>query len=661
MSGDPFAHQIIGRYRVTARIATGGMAEVLLAQHEGPEGFRKTVVLKRLLPHLAKDPQVVAMFLNEARIAGRLDHANVVQVFDLGQDGDQFFLAMELLDGRSLSEVRKSTSRRSYPLPLAFGLKVLADALAGLHYAHEATDDEGTPLGIVHRDFSPDNILVTYDGRVKVVDFGIAKAAAIASHTEPGTLKGKYLYMSPEMVVGEPLDRRADLFAAGVILYDLLTGRCPFISDNPVEVLALIQRCEPAPPSVHNARAPPDLEALTMRCLARQPDDRPATAQEVRAAIEANLSARGTLPTAADLGAYLERVFPAQSDPDRRRLAQLRKQDRGSTTAPTPPKAVPTPTRRRRRAVRIGAGVAVLVALGGGAAIALRAPSAPDNPAELYRQGVKLAARDPAAAVQLLRRAVRAAPGDVRAAMALGGALIATGDADDAQELAADWTRKRPDLSAAHVLLGDAYRAKRQGAKAEAEYALAAQLAPKEPTPLKHLAELRVAMGDLPRAAEAFEKARALAPRDSALVVRLGQVKARLGDWTGAAALLAPAARSMPEDVDVQAELGFALHQTGQHAKAVAELLAATRKDPRHARAHYYLGFAHYASGQTQKAIEAYREAAARDPAFADAHAALGDLYAQQGRGPDAAREYREALRIDPKHDAATAGLRRFP
>jgi eukaryotic-like serine/threonine-protein kinase len=650
--------QQIGRYRITARIATGGMAEVFLVRTEGQAGFRKNLVLKRLLPHLGKDPQVVEMFLNEARINALLDHANIVHVFDLGQEGNANYMVMEFLDGRPLSEIQTTARDRGEEVPLPIGLKVLADACAGLAYAHEFAE-QGKPLGIVHRDFSPDNIVVTYDGRVKVVDFGIAKAASIANQSEPGTLKGKYFYMSPEMVLGEPLDHRADIFAVGVILYELLTGQRPFLGESPREILGLIARCQPVTPTSIAPDVPPDLEALVLRCLARHPDHRPKSAKDIRAALEAHLIASNSMPSAADLGAYVERLFPAASDPERARLANLRKQEPSWPITSSAPSSSPSLGRRRQRlrlAAIIGGG-ALLVGAGGTAAVlALRSP--PVNPKKLFTQGQEMLAKDPKAAVKLLRKAAAAAPGDTKVSMALGNALIASGDSGAAEDLANDLLKKTPNLWQAHDLLGDAYQAKRQGARAEEQFNLAAEMAPRDPEPRLHLGDLYVAMGDLPKAAESFEKARTLAPRDKTAVLRLGQVKARTGDWTGAIALLSQTTKAMPDDMEVRSELGYALYQANQDQKALAELLTVTKRAPSYAKAYYYLGFVYYHLGQNQKAIDSYLEAAAKDPGFADAHAALGDLYAQLGRSADAAREYRAALKIDPKHDGATEGLK---
>src|SRR5271170_1756872 len=210
------------KYRLIAEIGRGGMADVFLAVVQGPAGFNKLVVIKKTRPELAQDPEFLAMFLDEARLAARLNHPNVVQTTEVGQDGERYFIAMEYLDGQPLNRIR-ARAPAAFTTPMQ--VRVLADTLAGLHHAHELCDFDGTQLGVVHRDATPQNVFVTYDGLVKVVDFGIAKAVDSSSETRTGVVKGKVTYMAPEQARGERVDRRADIFAAGVMLWEGVAGR----------------------------------------------------------------------------------------------------------------------------------------------------------------------------------------------------------------------------------------------------------------------------------------------------------------------------------------------------------------------------------------------------------------------------------------------------
>lgn len=272
----------IGRYEVLGQLATGGMAEILLGCISGPSGFRRPVVVKRILPHLAKVPEFRNMFLDEARIIARIHHENVVQVHELGSEGDALFLVMEYLDGESVGGLLRRLTLRNERLPYWLAAHVIAEACAGLHSAHELTDESGTTLGLVHRDVSPQNVFVTYEGSVKLLDFGIAKVADKSSRTATGHVKGKFQYMSPEQCRGETLDRRSDVFALGAVLYELTTSTKPF--KRATEHLTFLAICEE--PIVLPSRVvegyPRSLEPVVMRALSKDSKKRYATALEMR-------------------------------------------------------------------------------------------------------------------------------------------------------------------------------------------------------------------------------------------------------------------------------------------------------------------------------------------------------------------------------------------
>ncbi len=269
-----------GKYELEKRLGVGGMAEVWLARQEGPAGFSKRAVIKRILPSLVNDPDFVQMFLREARLAALLNHPNVVQIFDLGEAEHTYFLVMEYIEGRSLRYLQKQTLALGKPCEVGFIASVLAGASAGLHHAHEQRDPSGEPLALVHRDVSPDNLLVSYEGVTKVIDFGIAKAFSDAPGTHSGVVKGKYGYMSPELIKGEPMDRRADIYALGTVLFEALAGERPFVG-GPNDVLNAILK-EPVPLlTAFREGLPSDLVALTEAMLAKSPRDRPQTMREV--------------------------------------------------------------------------------------------------------------------------------------------------------------------------------------------------------------------------------------------------------------------------------------------------------------------------------------------------------------------------------------------
>ena len=279
--------QTVGRYEFLVPIAQGGMAAVWAARQRGSRGFTKTVAVKTMLPTISDDPRFEQMFLDEARIASRIRHPNVVEILDLGEQDDVLYLVMEWVDGEPLSLVR-FTAVEEGPFPLQIAVKIVTDACAGLHAAHELVDEDGKTVGLVHRDISPQNILVGYDGAVKLVDFGVAKTGGrTAETTNAGQVKGKPPYMSPEQALGKPVDRRTDLFALGIVLYQLATGRHPMRGETDVATLHNIVSSQPIlPPGVFNSACPIQLERIIMKALARDPNQRFQTARDFELALE---------------------------------------------------------------------------------------------------------------------------------------------------------------------------------------------------------------------------------------------------------------------------------------------------------------------------------------------------------------------------------------
>jgi eukaryotic-like serine/threonine-protein kinase len=277
--------EVVGRYAIYGKIASGGMASVHFGRLLGTAGFSRTVAIKRLHPHLAEDPEFLTTMLDEARLAARIHHPNVVPTLDVVADEGELLVVMEYVRGESLSRLLRAESAVGRRAPLPIVSAIVVGALHGLHAAHEATSEDGTPLGIVHRDVSPQNILVGADGQSRVIDFGVAKAAGRLQTTSKGIIKGKLSYMAPEQLASATVTRQSDLYAMAVVLWEALTGRRLFQGEDQTALLGRVLAGAKDPPSRHVPDLPAGLDALVMQGLARQPEDRFASALEMADAL----------------------------------------------------------------------------------------------------------------------------------------------------------------------------------------------------------------------------------------------------------------------------------------------------------------------------------------------------------------------------------------
>jgi serine/threonine-protein kinase len=292
MVGEARPERVIGRYALYDQIGAGGMATVHYGRLLGPAGFSKTVAIKRLHPHFARDPEFASMFLDEARLAARIHHPNVVATLDVVAKDGELFLVMEFVEGLSLSGVFWECLRTNTPIPLGVIGAVIQNVLAGLHAAHEATTEQGMPLALIHRDVSPQNVLVGRDGVARVLDFGIAKAIGRSHTTREGRIKGKLAYMPPEQIRGQELDRRADIYAASVMLWELLTMRRPYDEDD--DAATIYKVVHETPPEVRSFApdVPAEIDALVMQGVSKERAGRFPTARAMAMAL-AQLSLEG--------------------------------------------------------------------------------------------------------------------------------------------------------------------------------------------------------------------------------------------------------------------------------------------------------------------------------------------------------------------------------
>jgi eukaryotic-like serine/threonine-protein kinase len=309
------------------------MAELFLASDTERQ---EQVVIKRILPYLSHESEFVQMFLDEARIAAQLHHPSIIQIHELGKLNDSLFMAMEYVNGVDLRKILQEEVKLGLTVPYGIVAYVTAQVCSGLGYAHNSTGMDGKPLGIIHRDVSPQNVMVSFDGRVKLVDFGIAKASALVERSKPGVIKGKFLYLSPEQLTQEKLDHRADLFAIGTMMYELATGKSPFYKSTTEAVIYAIRAEDPPPPELVRNDFPPELSRIVMKCLVKDRARRYQQATEIQRDLEAFM--KSAYPTdTQELSSYITQLFASEGSSGEKRQAP-------SAAAPPPASQTPPPT-----------------------------------------------------------------------------------------------------------------------------------------------------------------------------------------------------------------------------------------------------------------------------------------------------------------------------
>jgi len=361
-----------GRYELIRKIAAGGMGQVLLAR-KGAEGFEKLVVIKRILPHLVEDEEFFTMFIDEAKITMRLDHPNIARINEFGVENNVHYIEMEYVAGEDLKRLEKVSNASQTAVPLGVILRVIADAAAGLDFAHKAKDSKGAPLGLVHRDVSPQNVLIGFDGSVKLIDFGVAKAMGRAQHTATGILKGKFPYMSPEQADGLELDPRSDVFSLGIVLWEQLTGKRLFKGDNDLATQRLVKAAVVPPPSSIDPSITPELDAIVLKALTKDAKDRYADAGAFRMALEEYALNNSIAASSAHLASFMQSVYSERiaKEQDPKSLEEdsgLTAMDGagGHTTLERKGAAPPVPAQGGISIPKVLAAIAMLVGLIGG-------------------------------------------------------------------------------------------------------------------------------------------------------------------------------------------------------------------------------------------------------------------------------------------------------
>jgi TonB family protein len=397
-----------GQYVLIEKIATGGMAEVWKARMRGVEGFQKTVAIKKILPHLSDNQDFIEMFVDEAKLAAQLNHNNIIHIYDLGKIQASYYIAMEYIDGFDLKAILRRGQERDHPMSVELALFIASKLASALDYAHRKKDFEEKEMGLVHRDVSPQNVLVSQEGDIKLCDFGIAKAASKASHTQAGALKGKLQYMSPEQAWGRHIDRRSDIFALATVLFEMLTNRKLFTGDNELSILEQVREARVQPPSLHNDEVTPEIDKIVIKALQKDPTNRYQTAGEMARDLDAVLYSFRPTPTSADLAIYMHRLSSPEA---------VFEEQQTMIDAPPPPTVIaPLPVAAPLPSARVAAAPPAAAAAVAAPAVAAAAAAPAHAPAEEF--GAYGGVPEP-----IKRRSPMGAIAAVAALVLIGGAI----------------------------------------------------------------------------------------------------------------------------------------------------------------------------------------------------------------------------------------------
>lgn len=535
-----FQSRRFGKYLLLEKLATGGMAQLYRAKIIGVQGFEKFIAIKMILPHIAEEKDLIASFIDEAKLAALLNHQNIVQIYDFGEMENNFFITMEYLFGKDLRLIMAKARALSLPLQIEHALYITSRICAGLEYAHTLKDFQGRPLNIIHRDISPQNVIVTYEGDVKIVDFGIAKAATQSTATQVGMIKGKVAYMSPEQASGRPIDRRSDIFSCGVLLYELATGNKLFKGEDTLQILARVRDAEFDAQEMIRTELPPKLFAILNTALAKDPDARYQSCAEMQADIEECLYDLGMRPSARSLAQYMKSLFaeeiaaeealmresataaahaePAAPEPALPAGAAPRHERPPSDVVP-PPASPPAAAPRKKTGV-LAAAIAAVALAGAGAAFILKGkpaappPAAPARPAPAQPAPARPGPQEPVTP----RAAQGGATAPAQDAASRARALVAEAtplvdkDPAKARGILLEATRIDPGNIQGHFQLGHVYMKMKEHAKAAEAYGRAVAIDPGFAEGFFNLGYVYASRKDYEKAEEMYLKAVSLSP-----------------------------------------------------------------------------------------------------------------------------------------------------
>lgn len=557
-----------GKYLLVEKLATGGMAQLYRGKIVGVRGFEKFIAIKMILPHLAEEKELVNSFIDEAKLAALLNHQNIVQIYDFGSIENSYFITMEYLHGRDLRHVLAKSKERGLLLPLEISLYVASRICAGLAYAHTLKDFQGKPLHLIHRDISPQNIFLTYEGGVKIVDFGIAKAASQSTITQIGMIKGKVAYMSPEQACGIPIDHRSDIFSVGVLLYEMITGNRMFTGEDTMQILAKVRDADYLPLESARSGLHPEIYQTLNRALAQDPAGRYPSADEMMADLEECIFRYDMRPSARGVTDFMKELFQEEIAAERERIRESASVEieeppgeieeaeppppAGKREGESPLPAIPQPTPKGKGPIFAIAAAALLFAAGGGyflfrpsTAVSPSVktetvvPAAPDNvpgketaaqaeARELVRKAMKVTGTRPDEAKALLLQAIGLDPADMQSYFQLGMIHVRQKSYPEAIAAFRKVTELGRDFPDGYFNLGYVYAVSGENARAEEMYARVVELSPAYlDEALFNLGIVQEKQGKVKESIESIERAVAVNPGNKSAERFLAKLKRR--------------------------------------------------------------------------------------------------------------------------------------
>jgi serine/threonine protein kinase/tetratricopeptide (TPR) repeat protein len=655
MNTSQFEPKRFGKYLLLEKVAQGGMAQLFRAKITGVQGFEKFIAIKWILPHLAAEKELVDSFIDEAKLAALLNHQNIVQIYDFGHIQDSYFISMEYLFGRDLRRISEKSKEKGLFIRTEHALHMTSRICSALDYAHKLKDYQGNLLNIIHRDVSPQNIFVTYEGEVKILDFGIAKAATQSSLTQVGMIKGKVAYMAPEQAAGKTIDHRSDIFSTGILLYEMLTNTRMFMGDT-MQVLALVRDAKIPWPDTIARDLPKQILDILQRALMKEPDERYQSCGEMLADIEKCMVELSMRPTTRGIAQYMKELFNEEIAAESQVMREAAAISVGEECEPVqgeqPARKSPEKARGKGKVVvqkeRIKMWFVAAIA-------AIRTFSG------LLKERIKMRFVAAAAALLLVAGLVFVLLSEGERGKKISNEIQGSGksptsgknDQVAGSEKGSSGRQKGDTGSVDEIarLLNEAkslLETDPQGAMTRFHKVI--KLDPQNVDAYSQLGLVFLKLEDYPNAMEAYQKIVELEPQNVNAYSQLGRVSLKLEDYPNAMGAYQKIAELEPQNVDAYSQLGLVFLKLEDYPKAMEAYQKTLELEPQNANAYSQVGLVYVKLEDYPKAMEAYQKAAALNSQLPDAYFGLGFVYARSKDYAKAEEMYGEAVELSPPY-----------